>query len=122
MLEKPFARIACVVLAGVMAVFIFVQAAPSPDPFIRIVPPWDKVVHFTYYGIMAGLLAHGAGRRWLWLPLILVPVIGAADELNQAGIPGRDSSVWDWVADLLGAIAAVAAYRYAVAMRRDREA
>ena len=30
--------------------------------------PWDKAAHFLYYGTMALLLAHGVGRRWLWIP------------------------------------------------------
>jgi VanZ family protein len=92
-----------------MAAVIFVGAEPSAQPLV-ILPPWDKVVHFFYYGTMAFLLAFAAGRRWLIVPLLLVPVIGALDEWHQAGIPGRDASFFDWVADELGTLAFVYAY------------
>jgi VanZ family protein len=32
--------------------------------------------------------------------------VGACDEKFQAGIPGRDSSVYDWLADTTGALLA----------------
>ncbi len=73
-------------------------------------PPFDKVAHFTYYGIMAALLAHAVGIRWLWVPLVLMLLVGAADEWNQATIAGRDASAWDWVADGMGAAAFVYGY------------
>ena len=62
----------------------------------------DKVAHLLYYGTMAALLAHAVGREWWGIPLLLVPLVGALDEWNQIYVPGRDSSVWDWVADLVG--------------------
>src|SRR5438445_338768 len=43
-----------------------------------------------------------AARRTL-LALLAVSAIGACDEKFQAGIPGRDSSVYDWLADTVGA-------------------
>ena len=110
-MNRVLVRAVCVAAFATMVAFIFLEAEPSPDAWIQLLPPWDKMVHFLYYGLMAALLAHGAGRRWLWLPLLLVPAIGLADELNQAGIPGRNASVLDWVADLLGAVAAVYVYR-----------
>ena len=81
-------------------------------------PPYDKLAHFTYYGGMAALLLHALGLRWLWVPLLLVPVVGFFDEWNQVYIAGRDASVWDWVADVLGTMAFICLYRYAV-MRRS---
>jgi hypothetical protein len=108
MIEHRWIRVGCIAAAFFMAAMIFLRAdtgAGFPLP-----PPWDKVVHFLYYGTMALLLAHGLGRRWLWVPLVLVPVIGAADEWHQAGIPGRESSIFDWVADELGTVAFVVAY------------
>lgn len=102
-----------------MAVTLFAGAEPDAEPLLVLVAPWDKVVHFIYYGFMALLLAHGLGRRWLWVPLILVPVIGAADEWNQASIPGRDSSFFDWLADELGTVAFVFAYWWATKRRAE---
>jgi VanZ family protein len=92
-----------------MAVTLFVGAdAVAKVPLFP--PPFDKAAHFTYYAIMAGLLAHGVGRRWLIVPLILVPVIGAADEWHQFYVPGRDASFFDWMADEIGTVVAVCAY------------
>lgn len=92
-----------------MATFLFVGAETAADvPLFP--PPWDKLAHFTYYGIMAGLLTHGVGLRWLIVPLILVPVIGAVDEWHQFYVPGRDASFFDWMADALGTLGFVYAY------------
>ena len=77
-------------------------------------PQFDKVVHFTYYGLMAVLLAHAVGPGSLWIPLIIVPLVGVADEWNQLLIPGRDASIWDWVADGIGVTVFVYAYRKCV--------
>jgi VanZ family protein len=99
----------CGAAAFFMTVALFAGAESAADvPFFP--PPFDKVAHFVYYGIMAVLLAHAMGNRWLWMPLLLMPLIGAADEWNQAAIVGRDSSVWDWVSDQLGAVAFVYGY------------
>ncbi len=85
-----------------MAIALFAGAKGVAD--VPLFPaPFDKVAHFTYYGIMAALLAHAAGNRRLWVPLVLVLLVGVADEWNQVSIAGRDASVWDWVADAVGA-------------------
>ncbi len=91
----------------VSMLFIAAETAAEAPGFL---PPLDKVVHFVYYGLIAGLLAHGVGNRWLWVPLILVPVIGATDEWHQSTIVGRDASFWDWLADEAGTVFAVGAY------------
>jgi VanZ family protein len=117
-LNANWFRGACFAAAAVMVFYIFYAAIPSGEPLFVIVPPWDKVVHFFYYGTIAALLAHGVGLRWLIVPLILVPTIGALDEWNQAGIPGRDSSLFDWLADEAGTVVAVVLYRYLVMQRK----
>ena len=68
----------------------------------------DKVVHFALYGIWGLLLARTgplplAARRLAGL-VALVALFAAADEWHQSAfIPGRDSDVLDWTADLVGA-------------------
>ena len=81
-------------------------------------PPIDKVAHFLYYGVMAALFAHAVGVRWLWLPLVLVPMVGAADEWQQMSVAGRDGSPWDWIADVVGA--AIFVYGYWKWVNRKR--
>jgi VanZ family protein len=71
----------------------------------------DKVVHFLVYGLLASLVCRlGVGwRAALWATLA-VSVFGATDEWHQGFIPGRDSSVMDWMADTIGAALAVTVY------------
>ena len=115
MIGKYWIRGGCIAAAFLMAALIFLRADTGAG--IPMPAPWDTAAHFLYYGTMALLLAHGSGRRWLWIPLVLVPAIGALDEWHQVGIPGRDASIWDWVADELGTLAFVAAYWWAMNKR-----
>lgn len=108
-IDKPSLRLASAVVAIGMALGILVAADElgTAPPFPA---PWDKLAHFLYYGAIAGLAAHGLGRRWFWLALLLVPALGALDEWRQTHISGRDASVFDWLADLLGTAAFVYLY------------
>jgi VanZ family protein len=67
----------------------------------------DKAGHFLMYG-MGGALAAWVGRvrgnREGWGALIFVILLGALDEYRQSLIPTRHGDVWDWVADVAGAI------------------
>ena len=70
-----------------MAATLFIGAEEIGK--VNLVPaPFDKAEHFVYFGIMAVLLSHGVGRRWLWLSLVLVPPVGALDEWHQLYVPG----------------------------------
>lgn len=67
-------------------------------------PPWDKVAHFTVYGLIAALLWYGLFRRHpLWL-IAIVSVVGVADELHQRTVPGRFPGLDDLAADIVAAI------------------
>jgi len=70
----------------------------------------DKYVHALEYGGLSWLIyraarsswpAAGALRRAL-LTVLAVSAVGACDEKFQASVPGRDSSVYDWMADTVG--------------------
>lgn len=92
----------CGVAALFMVVTLFAGAEAVVD--VPLFPaPFDKLAHFTYYGIMAVLLLHAFGSRWLWVSVLLILLVGVADEWHQASIDGRDASAWDWVADAIGA-------------------
>lgn len=117
LIDRNWVRRGCVGAAVSMATFLFLGAKTAAQvPLFP--PPFDKAAHFAYYGSMALLLAHGLGLRRLAVPLLLVPLIGALDEWHQLSVPGRDGSVWDWLADFLGAVTAVCVYR-AWRERRD---
>lgn len=109
MINSKWVRGSCILAAFLLVVTVFVEAdAVASVPLFP--PPFDKVVHFAYYGTIAALLAHGIGLHWLIVPLILVPVIGAADEWHQLYVVGRTASLWDWMADEIGTVSAVFLY------------
>jgi VanZ family protein len=89
---------------------------------VNSVPPLiHKIEHFFYYGSMAFLLARGLGRRWFWIALLAVPLVGALDEWHQLYVPGRNGSVVDWLVDAAGTIVAVYGYsRWIGPKRKDK--
>jgi VanZ family protein len=121
-MHSPFFRFACGLAALVLALSVFVGAEAVADPqFVGIVSaPWDKIVHFCYFGSIAALLGHSVGRRWLWISLVAVPLVGAFDEWHQSFIIGRDASIFDWFADAAGTLVFLAFYWYYVAETRLR--
>lgn len=69
--------------------------------------PWDKLAHITTFALASGLLAlvmdaRSAGR--LLLVLLCALALGAADELQQAILPGRHGDWQDFSADVAGAL------------------
>jgi VanZ family protein len=71
----------------------------------------DKLAHLLEYGGLGWLTYRAARNTWpqaafvrrALLAAVTVSALGASDELFQSRIPGRDSSVYDWAADSLGA-------------------
>ena len=109
MFRSKWIRSGCIAAAFLMVATLFLGTEEAGKAHF-FPAPWDKLAHFLYYGTIAALLSHGIGRRWLWLPLVLVPLVGAADEWHQMSVPGRDASIFDWIADELGTVAAVYVY------------
>ncbi len=71
---------------------------------------FDKVVHFSVYGLLGTLVVRALGRpRAIWA-VVLVSGFGVSDEVHQSFTPGRSMEIADWVADTLGAAVAVTAY------------
>lgn len=68
-------------------------------------PPWDKVVHLLVYGTIALLAALALPTKSLPLILLVVLSVGAADEIHQMFLPGRQAGFDDWLADLAGGLA-----------------
>lgn len=69
----------------------------------------DKILHLGEYFILAVLTANAlrwridSGWRLFGFTLMVAILFGAGDELYQTLIPGRDSSPYDWGADVIGA-------------------
>ena len=109
LINSKWIRGGCIAAVFFMAAPLFIEAQKIGQ--VNTLPHlMHKVEHFLYYGTMAFLLARGLGRRWFWLALLIVPLIGALDEWHQFYIPGRNSSAWDFLTDAVGAGVAVCGY------------
>ncbi|MFB0516121.1 MAG: VanZ family protein [Candidatus Neomarinimicrobiota bacterium] len=69
-----------------------------------------KLIHMGEYFIFGILVSHAAGYRVMVLgqlflfTLLIAAAFGALDETYQILIPGRDNSLADWVADVVGVV------------------
>jgi VanZ family protein len=103
--EKNVTRLAMTLFWAVLAVVAWGELGPGDVGFDM----WDKLQHFGAYAVLAGLItvALEARRWWLWALLGLI-AYGAALEVLQ-GLVGRDMSVADEIANMLGVVAGGAA-------------
>jgi VanZ family protein len=58
--------------------------------------------HFSYYTLMAMLVAIGVARQFVWIAMAGC-LVGVLDEWHQHFIPGRTASATDWGIDTMGA-------------------
>jgi VanZ family protein len=91
----------------------------------------DKTAHVIAYALLGAVVLRArsdlrwAGCTWraAWQSWLVATGYGVTDELHQWFVPGRMSSAADWVADAVGAAAAVVAIVVlAIAMGRQRRA
>jgi VanZ family protein len=90
------------VLLLLLIVISYLALAPVPPKSIS--SGWDKLNHTLAFASLAfcGHWSLAPGRaRWLFLPLALL-AYGAAIELLQLNIPGRDGEWADLFADTVG--------------------
>ncbi|MCX6375295.1 MAG: VanZ family protein [Armatimonadetes bacterium] len=92
---------------------IFVLSAQSKLPSPPGILGWDKLQHLLAY-VVLGLLLYRAcvispivRTSPYWTAFVLGALYGAFDEYHQSFVPGRDMSALDWLADVLGLIAAL---------------
>jgi len=89
-------------------VFTFYSAVIPPHEALQLVP-WDKAEHFIAFYTLTGLAAAAFPKRnLLWIAAALSG-FGALIEFVQ-GLPivHRDRDFWDWVADTIAIVAALA--------------
>ena len=71
----------------------------------------DKLAHFGEYFIFGWLVARSfdglgwSGRKHLLWSLLFGLFLGTVDEIYQGFVPGREQSILDLAADLLGTLA-----------------
>ena len=117
-------RRAGVVLAVYWLVLFVATHWPGP-PRLLAVQGSDKVAHLAAYAVLAFLLARCVAlRRQLTLGrygavLLTVILYGAVDELLQP-LSGRRTEFADWLADAVGALLGLIAFRLLVVVRGRR--
>jgi VanZ family protein len=105
-MKKILIRLPALLIAG----FIWFLSSQSILPQPKGILGWDKLQHLLIFGALAAAIG-------FWIPaafwkrrpglFLLITMLagsgyGAIDELHQYFVPGRDSNVWDWIADTLG--------------------
>jgi VanZ family protein len=102
-----------------MITIFFLSSIPGndlPDLGFRSA---DKVVHLLIFGTLAILIFRSfrnSGMAFLranaaFFAITTTLLYGALDEFHQIFVPGRTASVWDWAADLTGALLLVLLYK-----------
>lgn len=91
---------------------------------------YDKLIHLVIYGVLGFLLHRALSRqarfptlaRWsgVWT-VVLCVLYGVSDEFHQSFVPGRDMSVYDLIANTVGALLSMAIVRLGQRNRRGGE-
>ncbi|MDR1444703.1 MAG: VanZ family protein [Treponema sp.] len=98
-----------------MAAGIWFLSSQSTLPEPKGILGFDKFQHFAAFFALAAAIALWFSREAWRRPGLRIPVLVAAlgslygviDEVHQYFVPGRDCNAADWLADTLGAVAAV---------------
>ncbi len=104
---------------GMVVVFLLVV----PLPRWQITAPTqlllDKIVHallFFSFALMLVIALHrhpdipGTPLRWIAIALLISSVLGGLLEGVQWLVPGRESSLWDFLANMVGVVSAQGLY------------
>ena len=101
-----------VALAWLVVLFYLSHQPILPVPMVFSFQ--DKVVHALAYGVLAALLlaarrpgADGYSRAQILGSILIASLYGITDEWHQSFVPGRTSSVKDWLADAAGILVAL---------------
>lgn len=106
------------VMAWTVFILIATWIPGAKLPHIEAPEGTDKVVHFIFFVVLAFLVeralrAQGIARVVLTV-LIALAAFGALDEFVQQFIPGRDMELFDWLADVAGAVVGVTIARLTI--------
>jgi VanZ family protein len=101
--------------------FIFWLSAQSSLPTPPGILGWDKLEHSLAYMVMGLLLIRTSrGSRMMWVQTMVIGALyGASDEWHQSFVPGRSMSIYDWVADIVGLLTALALYSIYLKIRAN---
>lgn len=98
-------------------IFFFSSQTELPIPEAMLFPNLDKVAHlliFSTLGFCAAMGVFSLRKNMQWpswiLSILISAVYGALDEFHQHFVPNREVSIWDWSADITGAIIGVSVW------------
>ncbi|PKP82232.1 MAG: hypothetical protein CVT79_08060 [Alphaproteobacteria bacterium HGW-Alphaproteobacteria-18] len=113
LLIRRLAAAAALCVAVIIAYLSLMPVTASSTPQM-----WDKFGHFAAYaGLAAPLTLAMHPRRWLAAAAVAT-IYGIGLEVAQAlGDAGREASVLDAIANLLGALLGAALIRFSAGMR-----
>lgn len=94
-------------LGTIIFVTLLFWGGGQPEAVGLFQPPWDKVVHFMAFGMLAFMLWIGFQGRWPLLIIFLVGCVGALDEWRQTFLPGRAMSFGDFAMDMIAVVVVV---------------
>jgi VanZ family protein len=97
----------------------YLSHLPSPHPPTFGLGFEDKIYHtIAYFGWGASFLLYLvifkpslSSARIILFTILATALFGVYDEIHQAFVPNRSSTVLDWVADTLGGIIACTLYK-----------
>ncbi|MEW5795165.1 MAG: VanZ family protein [Candidatus Zixiibacteriota bacterium] len=121
---KSFAKYHLPAVLYAAAILIIPSLPGFRTPAVRFLVS-DKLAHFLEYAVFA-LLAYRSVSHWserlqprmmFLISFLVLAVFAVVDEVLQRFIPGRQTDIWDYVADLCGG---VAVYGLLVWWRRRR--
>lgn len=98
-------RGAFVVAFVVASYFLLAPADHIPDTE-HVFPQVDKVEHVASFALLGFLATRAYPRNPAWGVWLALALYGAATEIAQRNVPGRDADVFDALADAVGALAA----------------
>ena len=118
---KPLKYWKSIIWTIVVLLATTLPSSSIPKDLLLNIPHFDKLVHFALFFVLATfLLSEGnklreqesITRYAILLAIIVSTIYGLAIELIQyLFLPTRSGSLYDFAANVLGALAAIAAYR-----------
>ena len=109
--RKMSAVLRMVPLALVMGTIFFISHQPGDNISLPHFPGADKLAHMISYSVLAGTVffawseeqKNSNPRTLIFYTFAFCILYGISDEFHQSFIPGRTASVYDLLADCVGA-------------------
>ncbi len=111
LISKNRISILAILCLGLLLAALFIGGR-QPGAGSLFPEPWDKVVHFTFYGTLTVLAGIALPKIKLPVLFLIIISIGGADEFLQIYIPGRHAGFDDLAADAVGCLIALFLVRW----------